>query len=67
MGKHPSSGVDRRFSIPANAAHIPLSPSVDAAEFIDQHYCFRWEDEKLQNMGLEEASDLMLSHELRGV
>ncbi|CAJ2671925.1 unnamed protein product [Trifolium pratense] len=62
-GKHPPSGVDRRFSIPANAAHIPanaahipLSPSVDVAEFIDQHYCFHREDEKLRNMGLEEAS-----------
>ncbi|MCI28966.1 hypothetical protein A2U01_0050170, partial [Trifolium medium] len=62
----PVGGSTRNF-IPTEDSHLPLSPSVDAAEFIDDHYSFNCEDEKIQNMGLEEAATLMLSHELRGV
>ncbi|MCH94932.1 hypothetical protein A2U01_0015903, partial [Trifolium medium] len=60
-------GSSRKTFIPAETSHLPLSPSVDAAEFIDDNYSFNWEDEKFQNMGLEEATTLMLSHELHGV
>ncbi|MCI76965.1 hypothetical protein A2U01_0098235 [Trifolium medium] len=35
---------------------MPLSPSVDAAEFIDDHYSFNWEDEKIQNMNCVASS-----------
>ncbi|MCH82620.1 hypothetical protein A2U01_0003431, partial [Trifolium medium] len=53
--------------IPTESSHLPLSLSVDAAEFIDDHYSFNWEDEKIQNMDLEEATTLKLSHELRAI
>ncbi|MCI29748.1 hypothetical protein A2U01_0050957, partial [Trifolium medium] len=60
-------GGSAKTFILTETSHLPLSPSVDAEEFIDDHYSFNWKDDKIQNMDLEEAATLMLSHELCGV
>ncbi|MCI14953.1 hypothetical protein A2U01_0036088, partial [Trifolium medium] len=60
-------GGSAKTFIPTETSHLPISPSVDAEEFIDDHYSFNWEDDKIQNMDLEEEATLMLSHELRGI
>ncbi|MCI00666.1 hypothetical protein A2U01_0021688, partial [Trifolium medium] len=37
----PVGGSTKTF-IPTETSHLPLSPSVDAAEFINDHYSFNW-------------------------
>ncbi|MCI79443.1 hypothetical protein A2U01_0100714, partial [Trifolium medium] len=57
-GSDPPASVD---------IHFPLSPFTDAAQYIDEHYKFEWDSESIKDLSLEEATTIMLTHELGGV
>ncbi|MCI35791.1 hypothetical protein A2U01_0057012, partial [Trifolium medium] len=54
----PSASVD---------IHFPLSLSTDVAQYIDEHYKFDWDSVSIKDLSLEEATTIMLTHELGGV